>query len=103
MTTLKIAFRSNPRGWEAAKMRYVNPIALASALHYQNTCLANNYVVQLTHITEEQMSNLREPMCQNIPAILDIADTKNTPPTGRAVQCHGPLGQLQESPRVFEY
>ena len=38
-------------------MRYVNPKAFAAAIHYQNTCLANNYVIQLTHITEEQMSN----------------------------------------------
>ena len=83
MTTLKTAFRSNPRGWVAAKMRYVNPKAFAAAIHYQNTCLANNYVVQLTHITEEQMSNLREPMCQNIPGIFDIVDTKHTPTTGR--------------------
>jgi hypothetical protein len=29
------------------------------------------------------MSNLREPMCQNIPAILDIVDTKHTPTNER--------------------
>jgi hypothetical protein len=83
MTTLKTVFRSNPRGWVAAKILHVNPKAFASALHYQNTCLANNYVVQLTRITEEQMSHLRKPICQNIPAILDIVDTKHTPTTGR--------------------
>ena len=32
MTTLKTAFRSNPRGWVALKMCYVNPTAFASAL-----------------------------------------------------------------------
>ena len=88
MTTLKTAFRSNPRGWVAAKMRYVNPTAFASALHYQNTCLANTYVVPLTHITADQITHLREPLCIklteiNLTVIIDIVDTKHTPSTGR--------------------